>query len=650
MRRLPMLVIRTITATLVCLGSVAVKVPAQSLAVITGTVRNAVNGAPVANATVRVLDERRSYVTSGDGTFRLALGRPEAELHVTAVGFAPDARRVPLTAGASVVITIELQPSAVPLDEVITLGTRALERTATSSAVPIDVISNQLLENTGVVETWQQLQRLVPSVFAPHIPLTDNGMRPITLRGLAPHHTLVLVNGKRQHPAAALLSGPSVPNTTFTDLNAIPGSAIDHIEVLRDGASAEYGSDAIGGVVNVVLKSGNRRDLRTTVGQVYSSEGGRTWRDGRMFDADGTFGLVAENGSYLTLTGELRDRDGTNRSYPDQRQQYFTGDSRNDQPPRISSNLGDGDVNGLSFFLNGAFPLNRATELYAFAGAAHRNNVSPDAFFRRPLDSATVRAIFPDGFLPRIESKIGDVSAVVGMRGSVHGWRWDVSTGSGANRIAYRVENSNNVSLGAASPTSFYAGRIAAQQWTSNADVSRDVMIGSLPLTLAGGMELRVEKYLIRAGDPDSWRDGGVRILDGPQLGRPAATGSQGLTGFRPADEVSPRRTNSAFYLEAEGRPFQRLLLQSAVRAEHYSDAGSTSDGKLAGRVELLKGIAVRGSMSSGFRAPALSEEYFSRTTTVFRQVGGVGTFLTTRTFPVNTREAQLMGATKLRP
>jgi iron complex outermembrane receptor protein len=642
--------VRIAVAALAFVASVALPLPAQNRGLITGTVKNAATGAAVPNATVSVVPGRRFYVTGGDGRFRLMVDSIRSEVRVTAVGFAPASRIVSLTPGVATVVAFELEPSAVPLDEVVTIGTRALERTATASAVPIDVISNQLLENTGVVETWQQLQRVVPSLNVPHIPIADNGMRPITLRGLAPHHTLVLVNGKRRHPAATLLAGPSVPATAFTDMNGIPASAIDHIEVLRDGASAEYGSDAIGGVVNVVLKSGERRDLRTSFGQVYSSEGGRSFHDGRSFDADGTFGLVSRNGAYLTLTGEFRDRSGTNRAYPDKRPQYFASDPRNEEPPRISSYLGDGTVHDLTFFLTAAAPLSPATEVYAFGGAADRNDVSPDAFFRLPLDPRTVRAIFPNGFLPRVESRIGDVSGVAGIRGSVLGWRWDLSSGWGGNRVAYHVDNSNNVSLGAASPTSFYAGRIAAQQWTSNADVSRDLNVGSFPLTIAGGAEVRVEKYQIRAGEPDSWRDGGARILDGPLAGQLAPVGAQGMLGFRPTDEVSAHRSNTGLYLEAEGRPFQRLLLQSAVRAERYSDFGSTSDGKLAARLELLHGIAVRGSVSTGFRAPALTQEYFSSTRTVFQQVNGVNTVLTVRTFPVTTAEAQLMGATALRP
>jgi len=641
---------RTAAAALVLMTGVAQQMSAQETVVMTGTVSNAVTGRPVANATVRVVAGRRFTVTGGDGSYRLVVDTGQSEVRVTAVGFAPASQMVSLVPGASAVTAFALQPSAVPLEEVVTVGTRALERTVTGSPVPVDVISSQLLENTGLTETWQQLQRVVPSLNVPHIPLGDNHMRPVTLRGLAPHHVLVLVNGKRLHPASVLLAGPSVPATALTDLNAIPSGAIDRIEVLRDGASAQYGSDAIGGVVNVVLKSGERHDLQTSIGGVHSSEGGRDFGDGGLFEASTTLGLASANGGHLTLTGEMRGRSGTNRAYPDRRPQYFASDPRNDEAARVSSYLGDGTVHALSFFLTAAAPVTRSIEAYAFGGAANRHSVSPDAFFRRPNDVRTIRAIYPDGFLPRIGSQISDVSLVGGMRGTLRDWRWDLSSGWGGNGVAYHVHNSNNVSLGAASPTEFYSGRIAVQQWTSNADVTRDLNIGSFAVGVAGGAELRVETYQIRAGDADSWRDGGVRILDGPQAGQNPQVGAQGMLGYRPTDEVSARRSSSALYLEAEGRPIQRLLLQAAARAEHYSDFGSTSDGKVAARVQLLPGLALRGSISTGFRAPALTQEYFSSTRTVLQTVNGVTTVLTVRTFPVNTPEAQLMGATPLRP
>jgi iron complex outermembrane receptor protein len=544
-----------------------------------------------------------------------------------------------------------LQPSPTLLDAVVVaVGTRRQDRTLAESPVPVDVISGDLADNTGMTTTPEQLQRLVPSVNTPHVPIGDNGYRPVTLRGLAPDQVLVLVNGKRLHPAAAILAGPAVMGSAFADLNAIPTSAIDHIEILRDGATAQYGSDAIGGVVNIVLKSGWRRDFQTTIGEADSHEGGRTFHDGRLLDATTSLGFATDNGAFLTFSGEMRQRDPINRAYPDARTQYFAGDPRNGAAPQISSFEGDAALHDAVSFLSAALPLAHNSEAYLFGGVAARNDLMFDSQFRRPNDVRTVLALYPNGFRPDILNGTLDVSSVAGVRGTTDGWRWDLSSGWGNNRVAYTVRNSNNPSLGALSPTNFYAGRVAAQQWTNNVDVARDLSVGGTPLTLSGGLEYRTDFYQIRAGDTASWRDGGALVPSGPLAGSRAPVGAEGLFGFRPADEVSTSRSNQAAYVEAESRPTQRLLVQAAGRAEHYTDFGSTSNGKLATRFEVAWGFALRGSISTGFRAPALTQEYLSRTGHDLVPVNGVPQWKIVRTFPVNSPEAQAWGAQPLRP
>jgi iron complex outermembrane recepter protein len=571
-------------------------------------------------------------------------------VQAAAVGFMPRLQTIRLVAGDSTAVIFTLAPGAVLLDQIVAIGTRAAERTARQSLVPVDVISSDALDNTGMPETWQQLQRLAPSVNVPHVPIGDNHARPVTLRGLLPHHVLVLVNGKRRHPAANLLAGPSVPAAAFTDLNAIPTSVIERIEILRDGAAAQYGSDAIGGVVNIVLKTGARRDAQTSFATVASNEGGRRFSDGHLYGVSTNLGVAKANGAYVTASAQLRDRAGTNRAYPDARAQYFPGDARNGNAPQVSSHFGTGSTRDIIGFLNAATPLAPRIEAYTVLGASDRRGSTPDAFFRRPLDPRTVRAIHPNGFLPVVDSRIGDVSALTGVRGTTRDWRWDVSSTWGRNAVEYMVRNSNNASLGAQSPTEFDAGRVAASQWTNNADVSRDMTIGDVPIGVAGGVEFRVERYSIEAGEPDSWRNGEARILDGPVAGRPADVGSQGLIGFRPLDAVSAQRQSAAGYLEVNARPLRRLTLQAALRGEDFSSFGSTWDAKLGGRLEVLPSLSVRSTVGTGFRAPSLSQEYLSGTRTAFQVVGGVTTVLTTRTFPVNTPEAQLIGATTLQP
>lgn len=643
---------RLVRVALVVMIAAIVRGPvlAAQRTVVTGIVRSAVSQAPVAGAMLRVLPGGPDCVTGGDGRCVLAVPGDSVAILVRAIGFAPASRMIRTGGGDAGVALFELTPSAVRLDELVAIGTRGRDRTASGSPVPVDVLSRDLLDETGTLETWQQLQRLVPSLHAPHIPIGDNHLRPVTLRGLAPHHVLVLVNGKRQHPAAALLAGPSVPSASFTDLAAIPASGIERIEILRDGASAQYGSDAIGGVVNVVLKSGAHRALQSTTGMVLSSEGGRSFTDGRQVHLGGTYGVTAPGGGSVTLSATLHERRGTNRAYPDRRPQYFPGNPGNGAPPRVSSYLGDGDLRSIAMFANAALPVGTGTELYAFGGVASREGVSPDAFFRRPLDGRTVRAIHPDGFLPEVTSRLSDRSATLGIRGSRSGWRWDASAGWGENRVGYRVAGSNNVSLGTASPVRFEVGSVRAQQVTGNLDLVREVRLGGRPATLAVGAAYRLDRFRLEAGDPESWRDGGVPILDGPAAGQPAPVGAQGFLGFRPIDAGAADRPSGAAYGEAELRPAGRWLVQAAARAESFRDVGTTLDGKVATRLDLGLGFALRGSLSSGFRAPALMQERFASSRTVFQPVNGVNTVLTVRTFPIGSPEARLLGATPLRP
>ena len=296
-------------------------------------------------------------------------------------------------------------------------------------------------------------------------------------------------------------------------------------------------------------------------------------------------------------------------------------------------------------------PLGRHIEGYGFGGGADRDGTSVDLFVR-PNDVRTVRAIHPEGLLPETAQASRDASGVIGLRGTVRGWRWDLSAGLGRNAIRYHIHHTNNVTLGVTSPTSFFTGELRARQWTANADLSRLVDLGlDGPVTLGVGGELRRDGYQLLAGEPDSYRDGGFPILDGPSAGRPATVvGSVGMLGFRPEDAVGASRHSVAGYLELGSRIAPWLALEGAGRAERYSDFGSTTDGKLAVRVEPIRGMALRGAVGTGFRAPSLAESNFANTRNILRLVNGVNTVYLIRTLPVHTREAQLLGATPLRP
>lgn len=627
---------------------------AQNSGTVVGRITAAEGGDAIAGAAVRIVGAAQAAMTRGDGGYRLVLPAGQHELQASLIGYATSTVTVNVIAGQTITQNFTLTESALPVNEVVALGTRRANRTVTESPVPIDVIPEAVIQNVGLIETSQVLQRLAPSVNFPRTAINDgtDHLRPVTLRGLAPDQLLVLVNGKRRHATALVhVNGSVGRGSTSVDLNAIPASAIERMEVLRDGAAAQYGSDAIAGVVNIVLKSGERREATTTFGRVQSSEGGRDFTDGEHVNINGTYGVLLKQGGFITLNGEYRDRQRTNRAYPDQRTQYFSGDPRESQPDRISSWQGDGDSKDIGGFLNAAFPVGGSgTEIYAFGGITKREGMAA-GFFRRALDNRTVRAIHPDGFLPEIGSDILDFSGAAGVRGNLRGWRWDLSSLYGGNDFEFSVHNSNNVTLGTASPTQFDAGTLSFKQWTTNLDFSRAINLGLRnPVNVGIGAEFRLDNYSIEAGEPDSYRDGGVTILDGPAAGTQGALGAQVFPGFRPADEVDESRSNVAGYLDLESQLSDRFLLNIAGRVENYSDFGSTADGRIAARLELFQGLAVRGAAGTGFRAPALAQSWFSATSTNFQVVNGVNTPFDVRTFPVSTAEAQLLGAEDLKP
>lgn len=393
-------------------------------------------------------------------------------------------------------------------------------------------------------------------------------------------------------------------------------------------------------MINIILKEGAPNEALTTLGQTVES-------DGEVVQFGGNYALALGGDGVLQLAGEYRNRGFTNRSAPDFRQQYFPGDPRNSDPALnglINHRQGDADTEDGGIFFNLAKPVSPSAEVYAFGGGTLRRGEAA-GFFRRANDDRTVRAIYPNGFLPIIATKISDFSGVTGLRGDRAGWRWDVSANYGRNLFHFDVKNSNNVTLGAASPTEFYAGTLIFDQFTGNVDLAKSFAIGlASPLNLAVGGEFRRDGYKINPGEPDSYRDGGVRILDGPNAGGQGAPGAQVFPGFRPGDQANESRNNVAGYVDLEAQVVQKVLLGAAARVEHYSDFGSTTDGKITARFEPVPGFAVRGAVASGFKAPSLGQSFFSATSTNF--VNGIP--FENRTFPVNTPVAQALGATEL--
>jgi iron complex outermembrane recepter protein len=616
---------------------------AQGQTQMIGRVSDAGTGEPVPGARVFVPGTVFTANTRQDGSYRLQLSPGTHEVRVTYIGYGIARDTIQVGAGESLPRDFQLTREPLALEEIAVVGTRAAERTVTEASVPVDVLTSAEIKQTGRTETAQIIQALAPSFNFPRATISDgtDHTRPATLRGLAPDQVLVLVNGKRRHTSALInVNGSIGRGSGMVDLNAIPASAIDRIEILRDGAAAQYGSDAIAGVINVVLKEGAPNELTSTFGQTVESDGG-------VIQGGANYALALGGNGVLQLAGEYRNRGFTNRSAADLRPQYLAGDPRNSDPALnglVNHRQGDADTEDGGLFINLAKPLSEAAEVYAFGGGTIRSGESA-GFFRRALDDRTVRAIYPNGFLPLIGTKISDFSGVAGVRGERAGWRWDLSADYGRNLFHFDVRNSANVTLGAGSPTEFYAGTLTSDQFTTNLDVAKSFAVGlASPLNVAVGGEFRRDGYHITAGEPDSYRDGGVAILDGPNAGTQGAPGAQVFPGFRPGDSTTQSRHNVAGYVDLEAQLVNKLLVGVAGRVEDYNDFGSTTDGKITARFEPIPGFAVRGAIASGFKAPSLGQSFFSATSTNF--INGLP--FENRTFPVTSEVAQALGASQL--
>jgi len=657
---------------LIVFWSLPVLVIAQTPAMLTGTVTTRVDGLPVPGAVVSLVGTDVSATTDTEGKYRLEIPQAYArtgsvQIKVDALGLAPKIYGVEINQGGSTTFDVAL---SLGFEEQVTVGSRAAGA-ENQKAVPVDIITQDQIATTGYAETAQVIQALAPSFNFPRPTITDgtDTVRPATLRGLGPDQVLVLINGKRRHQSALVhLNGSIGRGSTGVDLNAIPVSSIDHIEVLRDGAAAQYGSDAIAGVINVVLKGGESRPALSTrfglsdgsfVGNACTPDGltcheGDTinFSDGGLFDLGGTWGAPIGKGS-LTLAAEYRHHNRTNRASFDPRDQIVTGDAASNPVPEPNHRWGDPDTRDLMTVVNANVPLNtkQTRFLYAFGGFSHRDANSA-GFYRRALDVRNWPEIYPLGFLPEIQPTVVDFSATTGVRGAWDQWAWDLSAEYGHNRFAFTIGNSLNVSLGPAIPpnkTLFDAGTLALGQMVANADLHRPFKLDALagPLNVAFGAEVRREQYEITAGEPDSYRNGGVPN----RAGGVAAIGAQVFPGFRPSNEVDESRHSIAGYADVEGDVLSWLRVGVAGRGEHYSDFGGTFDGKLTVRVQPVRRVVLRSAVSTGFRAPSLGQSFFSSTATNFINVAGQGLVpFESLTLPVSSPAAQVLGAQPLKP
>ncbi len=602
---------------------------------VSGTLTNEV-GDPLVGVNISEKGTIKGTVSDYNGMYHITVANGDAVLVFTYVGYETFEMKVSGTSEINAVMT-----EGVSLGEVQIVGSRSYKRSVTDSPVPVDVIDvADLASSNGKAEINQILEYAAPSFNATKQSGSDGAdhIDPASLRGLGPDQTLVLINGKRQHQSSLInVFGTRGRGNTGTDLNAIPASAIKRIEILRDGSSAQYGSDAIAGVMNIVLNdqteglSGGLTygAYTTSVGQGYAEKAGdvvynvdgknridaiddgvieKKSFDGNTTKLDLNYGLpLGDDGGFANFTTEYLSKDRTLRPGWSWRKGY-----------------GSAAIDGFNFMINSSVPIGQSTEVYAFGG---RNFRDTDAYaFSRDsahLDNRSVPSLYPNGFSPHITSIITDVSASVGIRHTMpNGWKVDLNNTYGKNLFHYYIKGTNNASLKSASPTDFDAGGHSLSMDVTSLDFSKyfnDIASG---FNLAYGLEYRTENFQIFSGEEASYAvyDSTGRAVTDPahqavatdSNGDPLPGGSQGFPGYSPGNVVDRGRTNLGAYIDGELNVTSAFLVGGALRYETYSDFGKTFDFKVTSRYKFSDKFSLRGSVSTGFRAPSLAQIHYN--------------------------------------
>lgn len=537
------------------------------------------------------------------------------------------------------------------LQQVVVTGTRSTDRTASESLAPIDVLSPADLNATGSTDLASALSTLLPSLDFPRPAINDgnDAIRPASLRGMSPDQVLVLVDGKRYHTTSLVNYNSSVGRGSApVDLNSIPIAAIDHIEVLRDGAAAQYGSDAIAGVINVVLKRGGAAG-----GNDITASGGIMDKgDGAQNGVQGSLGvpLGGPEGSapgWMRVAWNYQNTMNTNRAENRDRSTTLAGAPNPSGIPY--ERYGDPAVKTYQLLLNFGYDIAHGVELYGYLNGSRRD-VTSNGYYRAYDSARNVPEIYPNGFLPQIVNHSNDIAAVLGVRGTTDGgWHWDFSADHGENNLAFDIANSVNTNLyytQGYSPTYFNAGTFRNKQSVANLDLSKDVHVGFLPnpVTVAFGAEYRKETYDIESGDPDSYFFDPNTLIPGTDT--PYAGGSQVFPGLTPEVAGSFGRHSQAAYVDLETDVTSKLSAGLAGRYEHYSDAGSTRSGKLSARYQFTDTFALRATASNGFRAPSLAQQNYESVVTLIQN----GTLAQIGTYRTSDPVAIELGAKPLKP
>lgn len=571
--------------------------------VLTGKITNKA-GTALAGVTVYEKGTNNGLYSNDDGSYSISYSDNNAVIVFENLGYSTQE----VTPAGKTSLDVVLADQALSVSGVEIVGTRNINRTATETPVAVEIIPiAQVTNSVGQMDLNQVLQFVAPSFNSNRQSGSDGSdhIDPATLRGLGPDQTLVLINGKRRHQSSLVnIYGTRGRGNTGTDLNSIPVAAIERIEILRDGAAAQYGSDAIAGVINIVLKkttdefSGN---LNTGITQ----QG-----DGENINVNGNYGFKIGEEGYVNVTADFLHRGRTQR------------DAKNDDGSFYREKFGDAVMENFSTFFNAGIPLGKHAEFYSFGGLNFRMG-DAYAWSRSAGSARNVTAIYPEGFNPQIVSNIMDQSFAAGIRGDVGKWKVDFSNSYGKNTFNYYVDKTLNASLEAASPTKFDAGGFGQSQNSTNLSFSRyyDKVLSGFSLAL--GSEYRIDHYTLSAGEEASWQNYGPKIFsvdsafddNGGFTGldttyRPG--GAQGFPGFRPDNMVNAYRSNLGAYIDLELDITRALTAAAAARFEKYSDFGNALTGKFALRYAINEKYALRASYNTGFRAPSLAQINFN--------------------------------------
>jgi iron complex outermembrane receptor protein len=663
--------------------------------IFTGKVKDG-QGKALSGATLSIKGSKVKTQTNTDGLFSIKaiIGNT---LVVSFSGFSNQSYTLKNTNP----IDIQLSLSNNDLNEVVVLGTRSVGRTKLESVSPVDLFDlKTLTSEVPQTNLTDILNHVAPSFNSTTQTVADgtDHVDPATVRGLGPDQTLVLINGKRRYTSALVnVNGTMGRGSVGTDLNAIAAASIDKIELLRDGAAAQYGSDAIAGVINIQLNKNigtgkavfsTGANITTYQSYMHAAPGSfklgegpandpkyynNSVTDGQKTNASVNYGwqIGKTKASFINVTLNLEQREPTIRSGE------RAGDIDNRKSGDSASNalmntlgvdrntfqmrVGQSRTKNLQGVINGALALKNGGEFYFFSILSNRVGNST-GFYRMPYQNSNIPAIYPNGFLPEITSNINDISLGTGLKGKMGTWNYDLSNTFGQNSFGFNIENTLNVSAyynNQSKQSEFDAGTLLFKQNTTNIDFSKKLN-NSVNLNVAYGAELRYENYQQKAGEEASWANymrrtaGATDVLNGTptsvkladnSTGIPAG-GAQVFPGFRPDNAKNESRTSTALYVDFEMEPINKLLLDFAARYENYSDFGGNLSGKVAGRYKLADNFSLRGSLSTGFRAPSLQQRYLTKTSTVFQ--GGVA--FDDATLPNDSKAAQALGIPSLRP